>query len=109
MQLAPATLFQLPQHDFDIEAQHPKQPGENEPEVQRISPYWGSIERSTVTIYEITAGTLALAGVVAIIEGILLKDPYILSAGIIITTVAGGGALLAHRYRLLKNTRIRLI
>ncbi|MBM3194413.1 MAG: hypothetical protein FJZ60_01455 [Chlamydiae bacterium] len=56
-----------------------------------------------ITLYQGTAGVAAVAGVVALIAGVLLKDPYILSMGVGLIILGGGGAVLAGKYRDLKS------
>ncbi|MFI0434533.1 MAG: hypothetical protein ACH350_02240 [Parachlamydiaceae bacterium] len=88
---------------LDLEAGHTVASRPNPQRILSVNLYWGSVERKVVTLYQISAAVLTLAGVIALIEGILLRDPYIFSGGVIIIAISGGGALLAHRYRLLKN------
>lgn len=65
--------------------------------------YFKGRAATMLTIYQGVAGVAAVAGVVALIAGVLLKDPYILSMGVGLIILGGGGAILAGKYRDLKS------
>jgi DNA repair exonuclease SbcCD ATPase subunit len=62
-------------------------------------------DRATIVIsaYQGVAGFAAIAGTVAVIAGVLLKDPYIITMGLGCMLLGGGGFVLAGKYRQLKS------
>ncbi len=56
-----------------------------------------------ITIYQGTSGVAAVAGVVALVAGVLLKDPYVATMGICLIFLGSGGCILAGKYRDLKS------
>jgi hypothetical protein len=65
--------------------------------------YFKDRAATMITIYQGVSGVAGIAGVVALIAGVLLKDPYILSMGIGLIFIGGGGAVIAGKYRDLKS------
>lgn len=72
-------------------------------EVQSNREYFKDRAATMITIYQGVSGIAGVAGVIALIAGVLLKDPYILSMGVGLIFLGGGGAILAGKYRDLKS------
>ncbi|NDD99371.1 hypothetical protein EB008_03635 [bacterium] len=70
---------------------------------QNRNQYFKDRAATMITIYQGTSGVAAVAGVVALIAGVLLKDPYVATMGICLIFLGSGGCIIAGKYRDLKS------
>ncbi len=77
--------------------------GSPQPKQQTANAYWGSADRTFITLYQGLTIVSALASIAAIVEGVLLNNPGILTGGVYELVLSGGGALIAHKFRQMKD------
>jgi len=89
--------------DVDLEAGQMRSRQLSTETRQNQRQYFKDRAATVITIYQGGCGVAAVAGVVALIAGSLLRDPYVVSMGICMIFLGTGGCILAGKYRDLKS------
>lgn len=92
-----------PTNNGDLEACQMRSQQEVSDVRRNPNQYFRDRATTMITVYQGTSGIAAVAGVIALIAGVLLRDPYVATMGVCLVFLGSGGCIIAGKYRDLKS------